>query len=161
MNVSKICPALILSAVLALPAFADQEPEGRRLASLGFASSDANEDGQLTMIEMLEYAELARVSMDADDNGTIDRAEFMGWDFGFSQLAEETGNVQGFETAQKFVFDFWDRNDDQVITAQEQSASMMANMMYAALDGSATLSEQEFLSGFFINIAYRAALKPE
>jgi len=74
MNVSKICPALILSALLALPAFADQEPEGRRLASLGFASSDANEDGQLTMIEMLEYAELARVSMDADDNGTIDRA---------------------------------------------------------------------------------------
>ena len=93
------------------------------------------------MIEMLEYAELARVSMDADDNGTIDERRF--------------------ETAQKFVFDFWDRNDDQMISAQEQSASMMANMMYADLDGSATLSEQEFLSGFIINIAYRAALKPE
>ena len=150
--------ALIIAAA---PAGAEKMPEGRQLAELAFMSVDADENGSLSRLEVLNYGTDALVSMDYDENGSISLEEFTGWDFGFIGVAEDSDKVQGLETAQKFLFDFIDRNDDQKFNADELNQTLSDSYDYSDVNTDGSMSKDEYLRGFIFNIAYRSALRQD
>jgi Ca2+-binding EF-hand superfamily protein len=157
-NRTAILAALVLT--LAQPALAEDSP-GKALAEATFKQIDANADGAIPIDELQAFRELVMVSMDADADGSVNLPEFQGWDFGFVNIAEESDKLEGFGTAQKMIFDFWDRDNDQKITDDEMGAAMVREMAYADLSADGTLDVTEFITGFSVMIAYRAALKVE
>ena len=98
--------------------------------------------------------------MDADDNGKVNLDEFLIWDIGMRQYAEERDAVPAFEAALRVVHAFWDRNGDGEITRSEHRQSVLFDFQRADLNNDAVLDQGEFLGGFSINVAIRAALAP-
>ena len=89
MKTSVILTAMAL--VAAAPLVAQEKTEGRKLAELAFDSVDVNGRGYVDQGDMDDFGEDIRYSMDANDDGKITLDEWMGWDFGYSVLAEELG----------------------------------------------------------------------
>ncbi len=157
-------PAMILPLVAGLMmfasgAFAQSASEGKELAELGFAAVDRHGVGHVNHGDMEAYRNLVFVSMDADDNGKIELPEFLLWDYGFAALAEDRDRVDAYETAKKIVFSFWDRDGDGAITETEHRHAIILDFRRADLDDNMLLTEEEFLGGFSIMVAFRAALK--
>ncbi|WP_371169534.1 EF-hand domain-containing protein [Aliiroseovarius sp. 2305UL8-7] len=155
---------LVLALTLPLFAqasFAETKPEGRNLAELSFASVDANGNGFIDMGENSNYGGDVFYSMDADDNGRLTEEEFLGWGFGYGSLAEESDKELAYRTALRVVFSFWDRDADGEITPTEHRKSLARDFQRADLDDDALLSESEYVRGFSVLVAIRAALKPE
>ena len=99
--------------------------------------------------------------MDFDDNLRLTYEEFGTWDPGFSVLAEEKGKTDAYVTAIKIVFAFWDRNGDGEITTSEMRHAMNADFRRADINDDAVLTEDEYLKGFAIIVAIRAAFRPD
>ena len=98
------------------------------------------------------------VSMDADDGGTVDWQEFTEWDFGFTFIAADAGQDRAYKTAQKILFAVWDHDGDGEIAQREYHKAMVWDFRRADVDDDAFLTRDEFLRGYVINVAYRAAL---
>ncbi|MCP4303522.1 MAG: signal transduction protein [bacterium] len=147
--------------VVGAPAIGEEKPEGRRLAELTFEMVDEQGKGSVNLGDVEAYRDLVFVSMDADDDGKITLDEFLAWDIGFEQIAEGTDKVVAHDTALKVVFAFWDRNGDGSISKSEHQRAIAADFQRADLNDDAVLTEDEFLGGFAILVAIRAALKPE
>ncbi len=153
--------ALSLAATLTAPtATLADESEGRRLAELAFASVDSADRGFIDMGEFSNFGGDVFISMDADENGKLSLDEFMGWDYGMLPLAEERGRVAAYETALRVIFAFWDRNRDGEISKTEHRKSMNSDFQRADADNDAVLTKDEFLNGFSVMVALRAALDP-
>ena len=60
--------------------------------------------------------------------------------------------------AQKVLFAFWDHDGNQEISRREYHKSMVWDFRRADMDDDALLTRDEFLNGYVINVAYRAAL---
>ncbi len=99
--------------------------------------------------------------MDYDDDGNVTYDEFASWDPGFVAVAEELGRSDAYTTASKIVFAFWDRNGDGSLTERELRAAMSADFRRADFDGDALLTKNEFIGGFPIMVAMRAAIRPD
>ncbi|GAB5512045.1 MAG: hypothetical protein Rhims3KO_34460 [Hyphomicrobiales bacterium] len=160
---TRITTFLAAAAVLSMPltSLADEPNEGLRLAQLSFASMDGSDRGYVDMSEYLRYGVDVFVSMDQDESGGIDLPEFMDWDFGMSFVAEDRDAVPAYETALRVVFGFWDRNGDGMITSAEHGQSLVLDYQRADTDRDGKLTEEEYLSGFSVMVALRAALNPE
>lgn len=158
----KIFAALCLASAVATPNLlvAQESSAGRDLAELAFESLDGASRGYVDTGEFLSFGSDVFVSMDYDDNARVSLEEFMGWDFGMMLLAEERGLKASYDTALKVVFAFWDRDGDGEISATEHRRSLMRDFERADLDDNALLSKQEFLEGFSVSVALRAALAP-
>ena len=151
----------LVTAALAVPVTAiAQTGEGRDLARLAFKSVDQDERGFIDQGEYTNFAGDVFVSMDYDENSKLSLDEFLSWGFGLEQVAEKAGRADAFETAMRVVFAFWDRDGDTQITKTEFRQSIAADFRRADFNNDAVLSEEEFLSGFSINIAARAAINP-
>ena len=146
--------------LLAFPAFADTPAEGARLALLSFESIDDSGRGYVDMGQMEEMRGDIFVSMDANDDGKMSEDEFLGWDFGYREVAEEADKVLAYETALKVVYSFWDRNADGEVTNVEHRKAVISDINRADLNGNAVLEKSEYLGGFSVLVAIRAALKP-
>ncbi|WP_299664716.1 signal transduction protein [uncultured Ruegeria sp.] len=156
---SKKIIALSLSAFLTAPmVLAAEENEGRRLAELAFASVDSAERGFIDMGEFTNFGSDVFVSMDGDESGKISLDEYMGWDFGLVAVAEERDRMDAYETALRVVFAFRDRDGNGEISKTEHRQSMNFDFQRADLNGDAILTESEFLNGFPVMVALRAAL---
>ncbi|MCY6383354.1 hypothetical protein [Hoeflea prorocentri] len=153
------CTALV--ATLIAPAAAEEQPEGRLLAELTFESADRHGKGYLHQGDMEAIRADIFESIDANDNGGMELAEFLGWGFGFQNIAEDENRKLAYDTALKVVFSFWDRNGDGKITQSEHRRSLLADFDRADVNGNAILEKSEFLGGFSVLVAIRAALKPE
>ena len=147
----------LIGVVMTTSAYA--EPEGRRLATLAFKSTDENSDGYASLEEHIRQGENIFISMDADDNGVLSWTEFSSWGFGMQDVAEESDREQAYETARKVVFDLWDRSDDWQITPAEQRRGMTADFFQADEDRDGRLSEIEMLKHSIINVTLRSALR--
>ncbi len=158
MNVKSSLILAVAFVGLGTVAMAEDTP-GKQLAMLTFESMDTNTDKSVSGDELAAFADSVLVSMDADADKKVSLAEFQGWDFGFVNIAEEADKLEGYATAQKIAFDFWDRDNDQSLTAEEMKAAMQREIAYADLDGNGSLNLDEFLMGFTINIVLRGALK--
>lgn len=159
----RIMTLMAATAMLAMPltGMAEEPNEGRRLAEMAFAGIDTSGRGYIDMSEYLRFGADVFVSMDQDESESIDLAEFMDWDFGMAFVAEDRDAVQAYETALRVVFAFWDRNGDGQITSAEHGQSLVLDYQRADTDRDGELTQDEFLSGFSIMVALRAALNPE
>ena len=152
---------ILFTAALAVPGLANaQTGEGRDLARLAFKSVDQDEKGYIDQGEYTMFGNDVFVSMDYDDNDKLSLGEFLSWGFGMEQVAEAAGRAEAYETAMRVVFAFWDRNGDGEISKTEFRQSASADFRRADFNNDAVLTEEEFLSGFSINIASRAAINP-
>lgn len=150
--------ATILISIAATPTLSQDKTPGRELAERVFASIEANPNGMLDMGEFINFGRSIFTSMDGDDDETVTFEEFTGFDFGFDAIAKESGEERAYETAQKIVFAFWDRDGDGNISSSEYRTSMASDFERADVDNDALLTQDEFLRGYIINRAYRAAL---
>ncbi|MBL4812865.1 MAG: signal transduction protein [Rhodobacteraceae bacterium] len=153
--------SFIAAACLCTAGFAQEQSEGQRLAGLSFLSVDLNGNEQIDMGEMEQFGGDVFVSMDYDDNQSLSLDEFLSWGYGFENFAEDEDKALAYRTALRVVFSFWDRNADGGITRGEQRQAVIRDFLRADLDGDALLSQGEFLGGFSIMSAVRAALAPE
>ena len=145
---------------IATASVAETKTEGRQLAELTFESVDTSGRGFVDMGQMEEQRDLIFVSMDANDDGRLTEGELMAWDYGFANLAEEQDKVLAYKTALRVVFDFWDRDGDGDISQTEHRKAIFVDFQRADINDDAVLDQDEFLNGFAIMVALRAALKP-
>lgn len=137
-----------------------QEGEGRRLAALTFSSLDTAERGYVDQGEFTTFGGDVFYSMDSDDDDKLSLSEFLNWDFGMRPVAIEAGREAAYETALRVVFAFWDQNGDGLITRTEHRRSMNADFRRADADNDAVLTQDEFIYGFSVMVALRAAINP-
>ena len=156
----KLTTTCALLAALAAPAvaFSDETTPGRELAEQIYGSMENTPSGAIDMGEFVNFGRDIFVSMDADENGKINAQEFSEWDFGFSFIAEDAGQERAYETARKILFAIWDHNADGEIGRHEFHKSMVWDFRRADTDDDAFLTQNEFLRGYVVNVAYRAAL---
>jgi hypothetical protein len=142
------------------PSFAgtDDIGPGQELAKLIFGSIDSNSGGLADMGHFTAFGNDIFVSMDGNDDGKITLEEFQEWDFGFNFIAEDEGQQRAYDTAQKILFAVWDRDNNGEINGSEYHKSMTADFRRADINDDAFLSEDEFLQGYIVNRAYRAAV---
>lgn len=150
--------AVLLALFGTTPSYADQATPGRELAELVFGSIETSQSEAVDMGEFVRFGHDIFVSMDANDSGAVDFTEFKDWDFGFNYIAEDEGQLRAFETAQKMIFAFWDHDADGQIARREYHKSMVWDFRRADVDDDALLSRGEFLSGYLVILAYRAAI---
>lgn len=146
---------------LAAPAQSEALSEGQRLARLAFKSVDANGKGYLHTGDIESYREGVFLSMDADESASIEVSEFIGWDFGFINEANDLGKRAEYDTALKTVFTIWDRDGDGSISEAEHRFALRADFDRMDINGNSILEEDEFLRGFSVMAAIRAALKQD
>jgi len=149
---------LALSLALAIPGAAMAQ-EGKELAELVFEGIDQAGRGYVDMGEFTNFGGDVFYSMDQDENGKVSLDEFMAWSAGSSGIAEEIDRTNAYETAMRVVFAFWDRNGDAVLSRTEHRQSLVTDFRRADLDNDMTIDKNEFLTGFSLNIALRAALE--
>lgn len=128
------------------------------LARAGFNTIDTTDRGFVDWGQFYGHAENIFVSMDSDDNGLLEQSEFLFWDYGMNAVAEELDRVAAYDAALRVVFAFWDRDGDGTISKREHRKALQADFDRADLNENAVLSENEFLSGFTVMLAIRAAL---
>ena len=150
--------ALLLALPVAAIAQSEAPTPGRELAELIFGSIEDNSEGAADMGEFVKFGRDIFVSMDYDESRSIDFGEFTEWDFGFNFIAEDEGQQRAYQAAQRILFSFWDRDADGEISESEYHQSMVSDFRRADTDNDAFLTRDEFLSGYIINVAYRAAI---
>ncbi len=151
---------LLIAALAAPTAALAQTSEGRDLARLAFTSVDQADRGYIDQGEFTTFGSDVFVSMDYNGNDRLSLGEFLTWGFGMEQVAEEAGRAEAYETAMRVVFAFWDRNGDNEITRTEHRQSLLTDFRRADTNNDAVLTEEEFLLGFSVNVAARAAINP-
>ena len=155
----------LLAAVLSLavaPAVAAQESNpGRDLAIAAFETLDTNQRGFVDIGQFDVHGRDIFASMDANENGRIDLDEFLQWDFGMRAVAEERDAVTAYEAALRVVHAFWDRDGDGEIDQDEHRYAVGVDFQRADIDSDDLLTKEEFLNGFTVMVAIRAALAPD
>lgn len=151
-----------LVSAITIPVLADShKTEGRMLSELTFSSIDRHSNGYIHQGDLEEFRDSVFAGMDSDDNNSITYQEFRSWDPGFSYLADERSKLDTYDTAIRVVFAFWDRDADGEISTSEMRHAMSADFRRADLNDDAVLSEDEFLNGFTIIVAIKAAFRPD
>ena len=152
----KLTP-LALSLALAIPGGAFAQ-EGKELAELVFEGIDSAGRGYIDMGEFTNFGGDVFHSMDYDDSGKVSLDEFLNWSAGASVIAEEKDRELAYDTAMRVVFAFWDRNGNGELTRTEHRQSLVTDFRRADLDNNMTIDKDEYLNGFSVNIAQRAAI---
>lgn len=144
-----------------LSAQEDQLKPGLELAETVFGSIEDRPNQMVDMGEFTSFGESIFVSMDSNESDSIDYSEFDEWDFGFNYIAENADQERAYATAKHIIFAFWDRDGDGSIGLSEYHQAMISDFRRADIDHNALLTRDEFLSGYIVNIGYRAAIKGE
>lgn len=140
---------------------AADKPAGRLTAEVTFGAIDTAGKGYIHQGDLEAFRASVFTSMDYDDSGKLTYQEFASWDPGFSSIAEEEGKSDAYTTATKIVFAFWDRDGNGEINESEMRFAMNADFRRADLDDNGTLSQTEFIGGFAVIVAMRAAIRPD
>ena len=164
---SKHRAAIAICTIFALPFTAVASDidligrEGRLIGEAIFDTVDRSQKGLVHMGDMEAYRDDVFISMDENDDGKVNYAEFSQWDPGFIYVAEQVGRKDAYVTASKIVFSFWDKNGDGEMTVREMRLAMIADLKRADQNDDAVLTKEEFISGFPIIVAMRAAIRPD
>lgn len=150
-----------LSLLLTTTAIAEQKSKGRALAELSFDAIDGDRKGYLHLGDMEEGRTNIFASMDADDDDNLVLEEFLEWDYGFADIAQDSNKQIAYRTALKVVFNLWDRNADGQITQTEHRQAVVRDFNRADINHDGLLNKGEFVLGLSVLVAIRAALKPE
>ena len=150
-------------ALLALPAAAQDQSglAGRALAETLFDGMDDSGRGRIDAGQLQTFRSSVFAGMDYDADGSVTFDEFADWDPGFRRVAEELGRGDAFTTALRIVHAFWDRDGDGGLTDAEMQFALSQDMRRADLDDDGFLTREEFLHGFAVIVAMRAAIRPD
>lgn len=161
---NSICAACCL-ALLPLVATGEtndvSDVEGRAVGETIFSSIDTSTRGMIHLGDLEEFRASVFAGMDFNDNGNVTYEEFSVWDPGFAPIAENVGRGDAYTTASKIVFAFWDLNGDGDLTQREMRLAMNADFRRADLSNDGLLTQDEFIGGFPIMVAMRAAIRPD
>jgi len=135
--------------------------EGLYVGETLFQSMDASGRGKIHLGDIEAFRASAFSGMDSDDSKTVTYEEFSAWDPGFVFVAEDVGRKEAYTTASKIVFAFWDHNGNSALTEPEMRLAMASDFRRADLDDDALLTKEEFINGFPIMVAMRAAIRPD
>ncbi|MEM7643547.1 MAG: hypothetical protein AAF366_13605 [Pseudomonadota bacterium] len=149
-------PFLVSSAVAqTVPA----EPDAARALMQSFAvTMDADQDGEISAAEMVDFSDQVFESLDTDGSGGITAGELIGWEFGMADMAAFRAREQAYETIITFVHDLFDTDNDEAISAAEHREGILRSRDYADLDRDGRLVTAEFLRNFIYSMAIRSAL---
>lgn len=160
-----VCLAAAAITFAIAPAHAQDQTdlgiEGRYVGETLFTSIDLSGTGHVHMGDLETFRASVFAGMDYDDNGSVTYEEFSAWDPGFADVADKIGRKDAFTTATRIVFAFWDRNGDKALSTREMRLAMSADFRRADIDDDALLSKAEFINGFPIMVAMRAAIRPD
>lgn len=146
---------------LGLPNFSlAQDGEGRRLAEQSFTSIAGSARGWIDQGGFVNAGGDVFAAMDYDDDLKLSLSEFLVFDIGMRAVAEDAGRLDAHETAMRVVFAFWDRDGDGLVSKSEHTRSLSYDFQRADLNDDARLSLEEYVSGFTVMIALRAAINP-
>jgi len=160
MKTSILSIALLSSLTFAMPATA-ADNDWKDLSGLAFQSIDADENGAVSPSEFSSFGEDVFVSMDSDESRALSLGEFYSWGFGMHDAATDSGRSDAFKTAMRVVFSLWDRNADDQVTASEYRQSLDFEFQRADLDGDGALTGDEYVAGFSVVVAAKAAIHPQ
>ncbi|AGI69193.1 hypothetical protein OAN307_c37340 [Octadecabacter antarcticus 307] len=139
----------------------EQGIEGRAVGETIFDSLDANRRATIHVGDIEKFRASVFSGMDYDTNGKVTYTEFSGWDPGFARVAEAEGRSDAYTTAPKIIFAFWDRNGDGDLTQPEMRSSLSSDVRRADFDDDGLLTRAEFIQGFPLMAAMRAAIRPD
>lgn len=151
--------ALVAALCLIAAPVAAQTPDAARAQGELIAQAiDANSDSVIAPDEMAAYGTIVFDTLDIDADGILLRDETAAFRFGMTEIAEFRGRKQAYDTAQSIVFDIFDRDNDGEVTRNEHEHGFRRAFRFADLDEDGLLTMREYLEGFILNIAMRAAL---
>ncbi len=152
--------ALVFSVGAPLAQDADGR-DGRIVGETIFATIDTTQRGAIHAGDMEGFRDAVFAGMDTNGDRRVPYSEFVAWDPGFARIAEATGRMASYETASRVVFAFWDRDGSGELTEQEMRFAMTMDFRRADLDDDGLLELEEFIQGFPIMVAMRAALRSD
>ncbi|WP_224816956.1 EF-hand domain-containing protein [Hasllibacter sp. MH4015] len=161
MKIPTMTSACILLALSGPALTQEAGSEGREVGQTVFATIDASNRGAIHAGELEDFRDAVFASMDTNGDRRVPFEEFVAWDPGFARVAEEAGRLDQYTTAARIVFAFWDRDGSGEMTEQEMRFAMVQDFRRADLDDDTLLTEDEFLQGFPIMVAMRAAIRPD
>ena len=148
-------------AALTLPTHSvAQATEGRLLSEKLFVQIAGSPTAFLDQGAFTNYGSDVFAAMDYDQNNSVTLGEFLVFDTGMRPLAEEKGRLASHETAMRVVFAFWDRDGDGALGRTELIRSLGYDFQRADQNSDARLNQDEFLHGFTLIVALRAAINP-
>jgi hypothetical protein len=146
---------------LSLPSLSvAQEGEGRRVSEQLFEQIAGSPNAFLDQGAFTNYGRDAFAAMDYDQNNKVSLGEFLVFDTGMRAIAEAADRLDSHETAMRVVFAFWDRDGDGALGKTEMIRSLGYDFQRADQNSDARLHREEFLNGFTIMVALRAAINP-
>ena len=149
------------AAALSLPShLLAQDGDGRRLAELAFTHVAGSDRGWVDQGGFLETGGHVFAAMDYDGDLKLTLGEFLFFDAGMRDLAEKADRLDAHETAMRVVFAFWDRDGNGLVSRSEHRRSLNSDFQRADINDDARLELEEFINGFTIMIALRAAINP-
>jgi hypothetical protein len=122
-------------------------------------SADLNRDGKFTRGEIVRFADLVFLSMDANGDEALTFEEFRAWDPGYVALAERSGKAAALDAAKREVFGLRDLNGDGRLELDEHSVSSLYDFYKADADRNRSLSQREFLEEYRLLREVRAAVR--
>lgn len=161
MKSTRLIPATCATLMFLTPVQAQTTEPGRALAETLFATMDQTGRGAIHAGDLEGFRDSVFAGMDRDQSRGVTYDEFAAWDPGFRQIAAEAGRESEYVTASRVVFAFWDRDGDGTMTEPEMRGAMNADFRRADLDDDGLLTEVEFIQGFPIMVAMRAAIRPD
>lgn len=155
-----LCAAPTLSMAQATQS---DEPgiEGRVVGNAIFDTMDLTDRGAVHMGEIEDFRSRVFLGMDSDASRRVTYEEFAMWDPGFAQIAADLGRSGAYTTASKIIFAFWDRDANGDLDEAEMRLAMTSDFRRADLDDDGLLTRAEFIQGFPIMVAMRAAIRPD
>ncbi|MCV6546378.1 MAG: hypothetical protein OIF56_03675 [Cohaesibacter sp.] len=157
----KLMLTIAAGFLLITTAHAAELGEGRRLAELAFKSADTADRDFIDFGEFITFGSDVFAAKDGNDDNKLTLEEFMNFDYGMQAVAEEKGRTASFDTALRVLFAFRDRNRDGLISITENRKSLDVDFRRADTDHDTVLTKEEFLNGFSVIMALKAAIAPE
>lgn len=161
MKSTRLIPVTCAALIILTPAKAQTIEPGRALAETLFATMDQTGRGAIHAGDLEDFRDSVFAGMDSDQSRGVTYREFADWDPGFRQIATNAGRESEYATASRVVFAFWDRDGDGSMSEPEMRTAMSADFRRADLDDDGLLTEAEFIQGFPIMVAMRAAIRPD
>jgi len=153
---------LSLAALVAVgtPLLAQEQTAGRELAQQTFANIAGSDRGWIDQGGFANFGGGVFAAMDYDGDNKLSLSEFMVFDTGMRDIAEEAGRLENHDTAMRVVFAFWDRDGDGLVSKSEHTRSLSYDFRRADINDDARLEMEEFTNGFTVMVALRAAINP-
>ena len=150
--------ALILALPMAAMAQSEAPNLGRELAELIYGSIEDNPEGAADMGEFVNFGRDIFVSMDHNESGSVDFSEFTDWDL--DSTSSQKMRVSNAPTRPHKKSSL----RSGIVMQTAQSAGVSITLRWSPTSGALTptmmlfLTREEFLSGYLVNLAYRAAI---